>query len=229
MMQLFHHSTSAGSRAVRLVLGEYDVEAAEHEERVWERRPDFLRMNPAGTVPVLIDGEVVVSGAVPIAEYLDETVGTMQRDRRVYADDAAGRAEMRRVAEWALGKLEAEVVRYAVTERVLKRLMRPEEGGGAPDSRALRAARANIAYHLKYLGYLAATRRWLAGDRMTWADLAAAASLSILDYLGEIDWAADEHLRDWYARMKSRPSFRPLLAERVRGVPPPSHYSDLDF
>lgn len=229
MIQLFHHSTSAGSRAVRLVLGEYGVEAAEHEERVWERRPDFLRMNPAGTVPVLVDGEVVVSGAMPIAEYLDETVGTMQRERRVYAEDAAGRAEMRRVAEWTLGKMEAEVVRYAVTERVLKRLMTPEQGGGAPDSKALRAARANIVYHLKYLGYLAATRRWLAGDRMTWADLAAAASLSILDYLGEIDWSADEHLRDWYARMKSRPSFRPLLSERVRGVPPPSHYADLDF
>ena len=229
MIQLFHHSTSAGSRAVRLVLGEYGVEAVEHEERVWERRPDFLRMNPAGTVPVLVEGEVVVCGAVPIAEYLDETVGTMSRDRRVYAEDAAGRAEMRRVAEWALVKLEAEVVRYAITERVLKRLMSAEQGGGAPDSRALRAARANIGYHLKYLGYLAGTRRWLAGDRMTWADLAAAASLSILDYLGEIDWKEDEHLRDWYARMKSRPSFRPLLTERVRGVPPPSHYADLDF
>ena len=232
-MQLFHHTTSAGSRAVRLALGEYGLDAELHEERTFERREAFLAMNPAGTLPVLVDEQVVVSGAGPAAEYLDETSGPLNRDRRLFPETAAGRAEMRRVAEWALVKLEAEVTRYTVNERVTKRLMSAAQGGGAPDSRALRAARANIRYHLRYLGYLAGTRRWLAGDRLTWADLAAAAALSVLDYLGEVDWAGTEEgtaeLRDWYARMKSRPSFRPLLADRIRSMPPASHYADLDF
>ena len=232
-MQLFHHTTSAGSRAVRLALGEYGLDAELHEERTFERREAFLAMNPAGTLPVLADEQVVVSGAGPVAEYLDETSGPLNRDRRLFPETAAGRAEMRRVAEWALVKLEAEVTRYTVNERVTKRLMSAAQGGGAPDSRALRAARANIRYHLRYFGYLAGTRRWLAGDRLTWADLAAAAALSVLDYLGEVDWAGTEEgtaeLRDWYARMKSRPSFRPLLADRIRSMPPASHYADLDF
>ena len=227
-MQLYHHPTSAASRAIRLTLAEYEIEPELLEERVWDRRAEFLAMNPAATLPVLADGHAVAVGAGPAAEYLDETVGILARDRRLFAEDAGARAEMRRVADWALGKLESEVTRYAVTERVLKRLMPADRGGGSPDSRALRAARANIGPHLQYLGYLAGTRRWLAGDRLTWADLAAAGSLSILDYLGEIEWT-DGPLRDWYARMKSRPSFRPLLAERIRGVPPPSHYADLDF
>ena len=232
-MQLFHHPTSAGSRAIRLVLDEYGMEADLHEERTFERRDAFLAMNPAGTLPVLVDEQVVISGAFPAAEYLDETVGPLNRDRRLFPETAAGRAEMRRIAEWSLVKLEAEVTRYTVNERITKRLMSAEQGGGAPDSRALRAARANIRYHLRYLGYLAGTRRWLAGDRLTWADLAAAASLSVLDYLGEVDWNAAEEgtaeLRDWYARMKSRPSFRGLLGDRIRSIPPASHYADLDF
>ena len=94
---------------------------------------------------------------------------------------------------------------------------------------ALRAARANIKYHLKYLDWLTATRNWMAGEHMTHADLAAAAAISVLDYLGEIEWGEEVHLKDWYARLKSRPSFRPLLADRLRGMPPVSHYVDLDF
>jgi glutathione S-transferase len=107
--------------------------------------------------------------------------------------------------------------------------MTAAEGGGSPDSGALRASRANIKQHMKYTNWLAGTRNWLAGDRLTYADMAGAAALSVLDYLGEVDWRAFPAARDWYARMKSRPSFRPLLADRVRGVSAVSHYADLDF
>ena len=229
MLTLFHNPMSAGSRAVRLMLGELELDAKLANEHVWERREEFLTINPAGTVPVLqLDGMSVV-GSWVICEYLDETYGAMQRERRLYPEDPAGRAEMRRIMDWCLTKFEAEVTRYAVHERVTKRLMPASMGGGAPDSQALRAVRANIGYHLKYLGWLASTRNWLAGDTLTQADLTAAAALSVLDYLGEVDWATDEHLKDWYMRIKSRPSFRPLLADRIRGMPPVSHYVDLDF
>ena len=229
MLTLFHNSMSAGSRAVRLAMNELEVDAKLVEEHVWERREEFLTINPAATVPVLrVDGQSIV-GAWVICEYLDEAHGAMQRERRLYPEDSMGRAEMRRIMDWCLVKLESEVTRYAVHERVTKRLMPASLGGGAPDSQALRAVRANIGYHLKYLGWLAGTRNWLAGQSMTQADLTAAAALSVLDYLGEVDWAEDEALKDWYMRMKSRPSFRPLLADRIRGMPPVSHYVDLDF
>lgn len=229
MITLFHNTMSAGSRTVRLLLSEYDIDVTLEEEHVWERREAFLTINPAATLPVLIEDQKAVIGAQVVCEYLDETRGVMKRDQRACPEDPHGRAEMRRLVDWSLVKLENEVTRYAVHERVTKRQMPAGAGGGAPDSQALRAARANIRYHLKYLGWLASTRNWLAGDTMTCADLAVAASLSILDYLGEIEWAEESALKDWYARMKSRPSFRPLLADRLRGMPPVSHYVDLDF
>jgi len=230
MITLFHHPMSAGSRAVRLLLAEYGIETKLVLENVWEGRDEFMDMNPAGTLPVFIErDDPPVIGATVIAEYVDETTGTMKRNERLYPEGSLARAEMRRLVDWALIKLEDEVTRYVVNERVTKRQMPAAQGGGAPDSSALRFSRTNIKYHLKYLDWLAATRKWMAGDQLTFADLAIAASISVLDYLGEIDWSEDEALKDWYARMKSRPSFRPLLAERLRGLPPVSHYVDLDF
>jgi len=229
MPTLYHSTLHAGSRAIRLMMAEYDLDIQLHEERVWERREEFLELNPAATLPVLVDERTHVIGAQPVGEYLDETHGALKRDRRVFPEDAAGRAEMRRLVDWSLIKLENEVTRYAVNELVTKRMMPAALGGGAPDSQALRAARTNIKYHLNYLGWLSSQRNWLAGDKLTHADFAAAAALSVLDYLGEVKWNEAGALRDWYARIKSRPSFRPLLGDRVRGIPPVSHYVDLDF
>ena len=112
---------------------------------------------------------------------------------------------------------------------LLKPIMPETAGGGSPDSAAIRAARANIRQHMKYTNWLAGTRHWLAGNKVTYADLAAAATLSVLDYLGEVDWREHAAAREWYTRVKSRPSFRPLLSDRVRGLSPVSHYADLDF
>jgi glutathione S-transferase len=139
------------------------------------------------------------------------------------------RAEIRRLTDWYLNKADSEITRHLVRERVLKPVMPEASGGGSPDSAAIRAARANIRQHMKYTNWLAGTRPWLAGGRITYADLAAAAALSVLDYLGEIDWREHNAAREWYTRVKSRPSFRPLLADRVRGLTPVSHYADLDF
>lgn len=197
------------------------------EERPWTRRKEFLALNPAGNIPVLLaEGDHPVVGAAPIAEYLDETRGVFQRERRLMAEDSLARAEIRRLMEWYLVKTESEVTKHLVHERALKPLM---GGDGAPDSGAIRAARANVRQHLKYTDWLAASRDWLAGPKLSYADVAAAATFSILDYMGEIEWREFEAARDWYSRMKSRPSFRPLLAERVRGLAPVSHYSDIDF
>lgn len=227
MLTLFHHPMLAACRFVRLSFGENGEELVLIEEKPWARRKEFLVLNAAGTLPVLLaEGDAPVVGATVIAEYLDETRGVLKRERRLLAEDPIERAEIRRLVDWFLGKMDAEVTRHLVRERVLKREM-PD--GGSPDSAALRAARANIRPHLKYVNWLAGSRDWLAGPRMTYADLAAAAAFSVLDYLGEIDWGDARAARDWYSRLKSRPAFRPLLAERVRGVLPVAHYADLDF
>jgi glutathione S-transferase len=230
MLTLFHHPMSTPSRFVRLMFAEYGEELQLIEEKPWTKRREFLQLNPAGTLPVLLtEREQPVAGAFVIAEYVDETRGIMQRGHRLLAEDPMGRAEIRRLSEWFLVKMENEVTRHIVRERIFRPMMKPEEGGGSPDSAAIRAARGNVREHMKYLNWLAASRDWVAGPKLTYGDLAAGATVSSLDYLGEIPWSEFPQAKEWYMRLKSRPSFRPLLLDRVRGLAPVSHYADLDF
>jgi glutathione S-transferase len=230
MLTLFHYPLFASCRFVRLCFGEYGEEISLIEEKPWLRRREFLSLNPAGSLPVLLaEGDNPIIGAGNIAEYLDETRGVLKRERRLFAEDPIARAEIRRLVDWYLDKAENDVTRHLVRERALKPQMPAETGGGSPDSGVIRAARSNVRQHMKYTNWLAGTRHWLAGPRMTYADLAAAATLSVLDYLGEIDWNDYAACREWYARVKSRPAFRPLLSDRIRGLTPVSHYADLDF
>lgn len=230
MLTLFHHPLYASCRFIRLAFGEYGEDLSLIEEKPWARRREFLQLNPAATLPVLLaEADEPIVGASVIAEYVDETRGALKRDKRLMAENPITRAEIRRLIDWYLVKADGEVTKHLVRERALKPHMLPEQGGGSPNSAAIRAARANVRQHMKYTNWLAGTRNWLAGPRLTYADLAGAASLSILDYLGEIDWSEHPAAKEWYTRMKSRPSFRPLLADRIRGLSPVPHYADLDF
>ena len=230
MLTLFHHSFCPHSRFVRLVLGEIGLTARLVEERAWERREEFLALNPAGTTPVLLaEGQPPIPGAAIIAEYLDETAGGELGERRLLPRGSGPRIEVRRLMSWFHDKFFTEVSGPLTTERLYKRRMPPGGGGGPPDTEAIRAARHNIRYHLAYIGWLVRTRDWLAGDRMTYADLAAAAHVSAADYMGDVPWKEDEAAKEWYARVKSRPTFRPLLTETLAGIPPAPTYADLDF
>ncbi|WP_294536109.1 glutathione S-transferase family protein [uncultured Rhodoblastus sp.] len=230
MPQLYHHPLCPHSRFIRLALGEYGVEAELIEERVHERRRAFLLLDPAGQTPVLVeDGGLVVPGAGAIAEWLDETLGERLGDHRLLPTSPAARVEVRRLTSWFNEKFFDEVSNWLVTEKVFKRFTATEIGGGAPDMDAVRAARANLRYHLRYVSYLAQTRNWLAGERMTYADLAAAAHLSSVDFLGDAPWDEEEPAKQWYQRLKSRPSFRPLLADRAPGVMVNPLYTEVDF
>jgi len=230
MLMLFHHPICPHSRFVRLVLEEYGLTPKLVEERVWERRAEFLMLNPAGTTPVLVEeGVPPVPGAAIIAEYLDETRGSKLTRLRLMPAEPGGRIEVRRLMSWFNDKFFDEVSGALVTERVYKRFIPVAQGGGSPDTEALRAARSNIRYHLDYIGWLIRSRDWLAGESLTYADLAAAAHLSAVDYLGDVPWDEDETAKAWYARIKSRPSFRGLLGETLPGLPPSPHYANLDF
>ncbi len=225
MAVLHHYALCPHSRFIRLALAEMGMESETTEERPWEREEAFLHLNPSGTTPVLRDGDLAVPGAAGIAEYLDETRGGALNGRRLLPTDQATRIEVRRLTEWFNAKFFEEVTSYLLEEKVLKRFGR----GAAPDAGAIRAARSNMRYHLRYIGYLAGTRNWLGGDTLTYADLAAAAHLSCADYLGDVPWDENEHARNWYARVKSRPAFRSILVDRLPGMSPAAHYADLDF
>ena len=222
MLALHHFWLCPFSRKVRVVLGEKDVPFNLVFEKYWERPEAFLALNPAGQVPVLVDDDgIALADSNAICEYLDERYP----DRPLIGFDARARAETRRLVAWFDGKFFEEVTRNVVDEKVLKRFMRM----GHPDSGAIRAGQQNLGYHLDYIGWLTERRDWLAGDDFGLADVAAAAHLSCVDYLGDVPWSGHEAAKDWYARVKSRPSFRTLLADHIPGLAPPKHYADLDF
>jgi glutathione S-transferase len=228
MATLLHYPLCPFSRSVRLALAECGVEAELAEERPWEWRTEFLEINPAGSLPVLItDAHGPITGVYAIAEYLDETTQrTDGRGFQPFPGDTVARAEGRRLVDWFHRKFYDEVTGYLVEEKVYRRF---GPKSAPPDMEAMRAGHNNLRYHLTYIGHLAENRSWLAGDALSFADLAAAAHLSALDYLGEVPWEDFEGTKNWYALLKSRPSFRPLLADRVAGFIPSGTYVDLDF
>jgi glutathione S-transferase len=228
-MQLIHHRFCPHSRFIRVSLAEYGMPLDLVDEPVWERRPEFLAINPAATTPVLIDQELAIPNALVIAEYIDEQYGVDHGNRRLLPTETEPRVEVRRLAHWFSDKFSAEVSGYLVQEKIFKRHMKVADGGGPPDSSAIRAARSNIRYHLEYIGWLVKGRNWLAGERLSYADFAAAAHLSVADYLGDVPWDENEGAKNWYARVKSRPAFRPLLGEALPGMAPAPSYANLDF
>lgn len=222
MRTLYHLPLDPGCRKIRILLSEKRLDCALKTEQVWERREQFLRLNPAGEVPVLIeeDGTSVAGGHV-ITEYVEE----VYPEPPMIGTDPLDRAEARRLVEWFDGKFAREVSTNLIEEKVTKRFLRL----GHPNPSAIRAGLANIHYHLDYIAWLDERRRWLAGDVFSIADIAAAAHLSAVDYLGDVPWAKHPGAKDWYARVKSRPSLRPILADNIPGAAPPPHYADLDF
>ncbi|RKE96933.1 FtsZ-binding protein FzlA [Sulfitobacter guttiformis] len=221
MARLFHVPLSPYCRKIRLSLAEKKIEVELIEERYWEQDPDFMRRNPAGKVPVLrLDG-IMMSESSAICEYIEET----RPEPSLLPSDPAQRLEVRRLVNWFDDKFHHEVTSKLLYERVNKKMMK----AGYPDSKNVKAGAKAIKFHLGYMTWLLDHRRWLAGDVMTLADFAAAAHLSSLDYISDVDWNSCPEVKDWYAKIKSRPAFRSLLADQVPGFTPPRHYNNLDF
>jgi len=225
MATLFHHPLCPFSRKIRLMLGEKKFSVEYVEERPWERRLDFLMLNPSGEVPVLEGESGVIAGHYPIAEWLEEKGGAAP----LMPSGGLERAELRRIVAWFDDKFHNEVGQLIIYEKIDRRFMSKENGGGAPNIETVRAGISNLKIHMEYISYLLEQRDWLAGGQFGLADLTSAAHLSCLDYTGDIHWQDWPVAREWYARLKSRPSFRPLLADNIAGMPPATHYKNLDF
>ena len=224
MRVLHHYQLSASSRFARLLLAERGLIVLPKIETPWLRNEDFLTLNPAGDLPVLVgeDG-MALCGATVIAEYIEETEDSSIQN--LLWGEAEARAEIRRLVHWFENKFNREVGAPLLSERVIKRF----SGVGTTSSVVIRAALSNLQIHLDYVDWLAEQGNWLTGKQISLADLAAAAHLSVLDFLGDIDWSRHPEAKSWYAKMKSRPSFRDLLGDQVVGINPPEHYSNLDF
>jgi glutathione S-transferase len=223
MWQLFQFPLCPFSRKVRLLLGEKGVGYDLVRESPWDRRDEFLDMNPAGQVPVMADPNrnILLMDSMAICEYFEETV-----DKSAMINGTAvNRAEIRRLVAWFDSQFFNDITAPLLSERMMKRLVTK----AAPDSKILRESMKAAVRHLDYTDYLLDHRNWIAGATMSLADLAAASQISVADYLGGIDWKNHEQTARWYGGMKSRPSFRPLLSERMEGISPTSHYDDVNF
>ncbi len=222
MRTLFHLWLQPFSRKTRIVLAEKGLEFDLQIEKVWERRTDFLALNPAGDVPVLVEADgTTLSNSAVICEYLEE----VYPEKTLLGHDPVQRAEVRRLVGWFDVKFNREVTDNLFGEKIMKQILHL----GEPHGPSVRAGHANIHYHLDYIGFLIERRRWLAGDDFSLADVAAAAHISAIDYMGDVPWDEHHAARDWYARIKSRPSFKPLLSDRVPGFTPVKHYEDVNF
>lgn len=223
MWQMHQFPLCPFSRKIRLMLGEKGVGYDLVRENPWQRRDEFIDLNPAGQTPVMVEAEqrIVLIDSGAIAEFFEETVSKSP----MIAGTAANRAEVRRLVAWFDTQLHADVVAPLMRERMTKRLV----DRTAPDAAILREAMRRANTHLDYIDYLLDHRNWIGGATLGLADLAAAAQISVADYLGGVDWRGHQQTARWYAGLKSRPSFRPMLSERMEGITPPAHYDKVDF
>ena len=227
MRTLYHWPLDPDSRQARLALAEKKLKFKLETVVPWAPTQAFLNVCVEAVPPCLVEttdsGKTVISSARAICEYAaDDESGR----NPLLPHTAKDRAEVRRLCHWFDVKFASDVNAYILSERLEKSL----SGGGAPDPSVLRVGREHLkSYHLEYLSWLLESRTWLACNQMTLADLAAGAHISCLDYLDEIKWDDWPELKEWYQKLKSRPSFRPLLKDTIPGLRPPRHYADLDF
>lgn len=225
MRTLFSYVLCPFSRKVRLVLEELKYEYHIQNEPIWKRREDFLDLNHTGEVPVFIDfideKPVVITQSQAICEYLHDSDATSE----LLPQTPLERARVRQKCLYFDLNFYKDVVHKIVFEKALKRQM----GLGSLDSKNLREGQTAMKAYLEHLSWNLENNDWLCGSHLTLADLVAAAHLSCLDYFGAVSWSNYPDVKDWYARLKSRPSFRPLLKDAVPGFSAAPHYTDLDF
>lgn len=221
MNSLYHLPLSPFCRKIRLMLAEKNLEVDLIEEFVWDRRPDFVRLNPSSKVPVLKIGDLVLSESNAIFEYIEE----VHPNPPLLPKSLVDRLEARRFSSWFDDTFHRDITAKLLYQRVYKNLSQSTQA----DTSLMKSGMIAMRYHLTYIDKILEQRRWFAGDSMTIADFAGAAHISCLDYLGDVDWTSFDWLKLWYSKIKSRPSFRSLLKDFLPNFPPPQHYSDLDF
>ncbi len=222
MYKLYYMPLNFYCRAARIILIEKNIKFEIVNEPFWKRRVEFLKINPAGDLPVVIDNEGTnIIGYECLVEYLDEKkIGKI-----LLGNNTKERLEVRRICMWVGRKLQKEVMENILDERVFNSL----KENCQPSTIVLNAGRKNLKNHMTYFEWILDRRSFLAGDFFTVADIALASAISSLDYLSEINWRNYQKVKTWYSAIKSRPSFREILEESIYNISPAPHYKDLDF
>ena len=221
MRKLYHFELCPFSRQIRILLHEKHIECNLVSEKYWLNSEHFLKINPAGTTPVLIDEKLTVVDAYPILDYIEE----IYPETPLIGRDIKEKNENRRLISWFNQKFAQEITTPILSEKVISYYVQNQ----APKSEIIRTAKNNLYKHLDYMTGLLEQRDWLGGDSFSMADIVAASHISVLDFLNDMPWQKSRVIKDWYSLVKSRPSFRDLITDYVQGFNPPPHYGDLDF
>ena len=230
MIKLFQFPLCPFSRKGRITLSEMDIPVSMINEKIWDKRREFLALNPAGTLPLIIDEQDnIIINTYAIIEFIEEKYRDDNNKSNFISGDIYQKAEIRRLIDWFDNKFYKEVTKVILRELVDKYYLKNEIDNTSPNMELVRLAQENSLYHFEYISYLINSRRWIGGDHLSQADFAAAAHISCIDYLGKIDWNRWGSLKNWYARIKSRPSFSEILDDNIPGFRPPEHYSNPDF
>ena len=121
MWQLYQFALCPFSRKVRLLMGEKGVGYQLVREYPWERRDEFVDLNPTSQTPVLVESErgLTLIHSNAICEYLEETVDQSP----MISGTAPNRAEIRRLTAWFDEQFYMQVVGPLLHERMKKRLI----------------------------------------------------------------------------------------------------------
>ncbi len=158
------------------------------------RDPAYLRVNPQGKVPTLVDGELVLWESNAILQYLADTRG------RLWAEDAAGRADINRWLFWESAHWQPVLSRI-LTPMVVWKLGLGLQPPAALDWSGAEPSLSLLEAHLK-------DREFLVGERLTIADLSIAAMLIYANVLPD----GYPALRQWRARVAGLPAWQQALA-----------------
>ncbi len=218
---LIAHPLCPFSRMIRMILKEFNIPFSLKIEKFWEKNDVINNYNPAQELPIYISNNHVICDYIAIMGYISETI----EDDFLKGRTAFDNAEIRRLTNWFASKIYHDSIKHILFEKVIRFYLKE----GEPISNTIRAAKANLEKHLMYLSFLLEDAQWLVANRISYCDIAAAAQLSCLDYLGEINWDNFPFVKNWYAVMKSRPSFRDILNDRINGFAPDKNYTNLDF
>ncbi|MBR2137653.1 MAG: glutathione S-transferase family protein [Alphaproteobacteria bacterium] len=221
MVLLVHSSISPQCRKIRILMSEKKMLFVLKEENPWNLSKDILKINPAGELPIFIYDGNIVAGNYAITEFLEETYTQV----RLINGNNKERAEIRRLIDWFDNKFYRDVYQYIAGEKIYKRFVLHQP----PESKRIKAGINNLRFHMEYIDWMAERNNYLGGSTFSLADISAAAQLSVIDYLGDVPWEDFKNAKLWYSKIKSRPSFKDILSDRIKGVYPSKHYSNLDF
>ena len=220
MFTLYHYFLCSSSRFVRVCMEEKKINFQLRIENYWKPSENFLIMNPAGYFPILLtSSNYPVVGSSVIMEYLEDL------DNEGFLLDNKVKPEIRRLVQWFEIIFKKDVLMPIMFEKIYK----PIENNMNPDNNVIRSSLSNLQFHMKYFDILIDKKDYLTSDRISYADLYLVSSLSVLDYLGELNFNGFDNIKDLYFKLKSRPSFKNILKDRIVGINPSKSYLKLDY